>query len=35
MSVPAGASSPRKEVRAIESTLTMVVLLAILWITRR
>ncbi|HKG38649.1 MAG TPA: hypothetical protein VKB25_06640 [Conexibacter sp.] len=34
-SVPAGAPALRKEVRAIELTVTMVLLIVILWITRR
>jgi hypothetical protein len=33
--VPAGTSVPRKEVRAIELTVVMVLLLVILWITRK
>jgi hypothetical protein len=33
--VPAGTPVPRKEVRAIELTVSMVLLLVILWITRR
>ncbi|HEV7772454.1 MAG TPA: hypothetical protein VGO48_04070 [Conexibacter sp.] len=34
-SVPAGASALRKELRAIELAVTMVLLIVILWITRR
>jgi hypothetical protein len=33
--LPAGTSVPRKEVRAIELTVSMVLLLVILWITRK
>jgi hypothetical protein len=33
--VPAGTSVPRKEVRAIELAVVMVLLLVILWITRK